>query len=367
MELKRLLKGFRPICSNGGIVVLNKHNKLYLWDIIGKKKEFLLDIPQKFLVRCLSKIRIFERIIRSEPRAALCYQDILYVSYKSVLYKISLAQKKIVDSHFFQNSHNNPLPSDLVAIDGIGGFANQVVYGEYWMNDNGSSVGIYADNGNWKKVYEFPKNTVRHIHAIVPDKYRDCVWILTGDNDKESGFWKATNDFKQVEPVLIGKQLYRSCCAHVYPEGVLFATDSPDEQNYICMLKEDSNRYYIEKYCEINGSCIYSQQTEEGSYFSTVVEFDNNIYPNFLTWITYRRGAAIKSWYSDLIYVSPHGDIKQITNRFRKDIWPMRLCRYSAIEFCYVKELKKLLLYFVAVCCYDNSILLVNEKMSGIE
>ena len=148
---------------------------------------------------------------------------------------------------------------------------------------------------------------------------------------------------------------------HIYPDGLLFATDSPDEQNSIYKLKEVNNGYQLEKITNIGGSCIYSQQTSGGSYFSTVVEFDNNIEPNWLTWLSYRRGAAIKSWYSDLICLSSNGEIDKVEQKFRKDLWPMRLCRYSAIEFCYVKQLDVLLIYFIAVSSYDNKIYIIQE------
>lgn len=360
-KLKKLLDGYRPLCAINQQVLLNRHNKLYLWDITKNTMEYLLTIPRPKFSSILSRIRIFERILRSEPRAAIFFQGIVYISYKSVLYKIYIPGKKILEIHLFKNKNNNPLPSGLVAVEGIKGFDSQVVYGEYWMNDNGASIAIYADKDGWQKVYEFPPNTIRHIHAIVPDKYRDCVWILTGDSNAESGFWKATNNFRDVEPVLCGRQNYRSCCAHIYPDGLLFATDSPDEQNSIYKLKEVNNGYQLEKITNIGGSCIYSQQTSRGSYFSTVVEFDNNIEPNWLTWLSYRRGAAIKSWYSDLIYLSSNGEIDKVEQKFRKDLWPMRLCRYSAIEFCYVKQLDVLLIYFIAVSSYDNKIYIIQE------
>ena len=44
-------------------------------------------------------------------------------------------------------------------------------------------VHIYGsdDGQSWRIVFTFPADTIRHIHGIFHDPYRDCAWILTGD------------------------------------------------------------------------------------------------------------------------------------------------------------------------------------------
>lgn len=356
MKFKHILDGYKPVCVHGGKLFIVRHNALYRYDIKNKQEELLLYIPIRNKWKYyLSKVRVLERILRTQPRAAILKGEFLYLSYKSVLYTINLEKKEIEDIHYYSHPENNPLPSDLAYIKGINGFHDQMVYGEYWMNDTGEPISIYSHSDKWTDVYTFPRNTVRHIHAIVPDKYRNCVWILTGDKDGESGFWKATDDFKKVEKVVIGSQQFRSCCAHVYSTGILYATDSPDEQNYLYFLKIDGDKYQIKPIMKLNGSCIYSKQTSNKSFFSTVVEFNNNIHPNFLTWISYERGTAIHSWFSDIICVDGK-DIEIISEKFKKDIWPMRLCRYSAIEFFYDEVYDETYIYFMAIKQFDNKI-----------
>ncbi|NCU31691.1 MAG: SAM-dependent DNA methyltransferase, partial [Candidatus Moranbacteria bacterium] len=152
---------------------------------------------------------------------------------------------------------NNPI--GFAEINNIKGFDDCIAYGEYTGNPSAGTVSIYSRNksGEWNIAYTFESGTIKHIHAIVPDHFRNNVLILTGDSDKESGFWVAENNFKTVRPLIFGEQRYRSCVAWPLKEGILYATDTPLENNYLFFISE-SNNWQPEIVNEMPGPCIFS-------------------------------------------------------------------------------------------------------------
>lgn len=55
-------------------------------------------------------------------------------------------------------------------------------------------------------VYTFPQGVISHVHNIIADPYRQCLWFFTGDFDDAAAIWKVTNGFKKVERVVYGDQ-----------------------------------------------------------------------------------------------------------------------------------------------------------------
>jgi len=128
-------------------------------------------------------------------------------------------------------------------IKNIEGFDELICYGEYFGDcdkDEISIIGkIIVNNGNWEILYTFPSKTIGHIHSIIPDNIRNVVWIFTGDFKNSIGIWMAKNNFKNVNSIFRGNQKYRACVGFSIKEGLLYATDSPFEKNYIKMLTQN--------------------------------------------------------------------------------------------------------------------------------
>src|SRR5690606_24197021 len=131
------------------------------------------------------------------------------------------------------------------------------------------------------------------IHNLIPDRFRDCVWILAGDFDDSAAIYKATENFNKIEKIVSGHQEYRSCVAFPVEQGLLYATDSQFEQNSIRLLKEDTNKKWIsEPLHYINGSCIFGALINNEYYFSTAVEAVNSG-NKFQILLRNRRGPGI--------------------------------------------------------------------------
>lgn len=321
----------------GGLYVLDTES-----DVIVKIGDFPLPVMTKLFV----KFRLLERLLRLEVRASVALnKNIILVSYRGKIYSVNLAARTIKEEHTYRQEMNNPLSFNK--IENINGFQDCVVYGEYFSNPRRKEVTIYRrlldEESEWEKIYEFPHKTIRHIHAIIPDKYRNQVFILTGDDDTESGVWITKNNFKSLEPILIGSQQYRSCCAFPIEEGLLFATDTPSEQNYIGIMKQDSSDFWgAKRLFNINGTVMYATKCEDNYIFNTAVE----------------AGIGVRTEYSELILVNSRKEFKLI-NKFKKDIFPMKLFQYGCVQFCNSRSKNTLYLYPIAVKKMDSVLLKV--------
>jgi hypothetical protein len=145
-------------------------------------------------------------------------------------------------------------------------------WGEYFDNPQRDEVHVYGseDNGaTWQIFYTFGKRSIRHVHNIVYDKWRDCLWILTGDYGRECRILRASLDFKTIYEVIAGNQQARAVAAVPSEEGLLFASDTPLEQNYIYQLDARGNVYRLSA---IPSSSIYACRNRGAIFFSTMIE-----------------------------------------------------------------------------------------------
>src|SRR6266700_1362587 len=75
---------------------------------------------------------------------------------------------------------------------------SHIFWGEYFDNLARDEVHIYGseDRGaSWKIVHSFPKNSIRHVHNIVYDRWEDCLWVLTGDIGEECRVLRVSRDW----------------------------------------------------------------------------------------------------------------------------------------------------------------------------
>lgn len=323
------------LIMQGNELLIYSKGALYLLNNEKKNKEKLCTLPLTIIKRILCRWRLFERMLRLEPRGAkiLDSQNIIF-SFNGGMYRINIKDKCLILEHQYRMGINNPL--NIGEIKGIDGFQDCIAYGEYCGNSHKNEINIFTRgfgiNDQWELKYQFPKHTITHIHSIIPDPYRKSVLILTGDDDNESGIWMAKNDFQEVIPLFIGSQQYRSCCAYPIPEGIIYATDSPIENNFIYFLKYDGIEWSSEKLFELNGSCIYSTFWNNKFLFSTTVEPDSTI-KGFKYLLTNKLGKGIKNREVHVISGDLYNGFHCIL-KFTKDIWPMTLFQFGSVQFC---------------------------------
>lgn len=154
--------------------------------------------------------------------------------------------------------------------------SGSIYWGEYFDNREGAEVHIYVstDRGRtWQIAYTFPAGSIRHVHNIVYDRWRDCLWILTGDEGPECKVLRASYDLlsmeRSVEVVLAGNQQARAVAAIPTQNGLYLATDTPFEKNHVYRLDREGN---IEQVADLASSSIFGCQVGEAMFFSTMIE-----------------------------------------------------------------------------------------------
>ncbi|MBI4634948.1 MAG: hypothetical protein HY727_01235 [Candidatus Rokubacteria bacterium] len=191
-----------------------------------------------------------------------------------------------------------------------------VFWGEYFSNPHREAVHVYGsrDGGqHWDIVHTFAAGVVRHVHGVVYDGFADCLWVLTGDDDRESAIWKVSPDWRRCETVVEGSQQARAVTLQPTPEALYFATDTPAEQNWIYRL---DRRGDLQRLAPISGSCFWSAQAGGRVFFSTAVE------PS-------RRNTSPLA----RLYGGSEADGWQQLLAWRRDRWPGRLFQYPNIVF----------------------------------
>lgn len=324
----------KPLCGSSNKLLVYSKNRFFIMDLLTREFVKIGRIDRGFLKNILSHSRIMERILRLEPGFSIVSSgEEILIPINGVLYSLDLDSGLLATEHKFRPEMRTYLSA--IEIENFYGFTDGVYFGEYFNNPDRKEVRVWrrkkVDNSKWEVAYTFEKGTINHIHTLVADKYRDCVWILTGDFDSAAGFWIATDDFRSVEPAAIGKQEYRSCAAFAFPEGILYATDTQLESNSIRYLRKVGSIFESEKLYDLEGSCIYSCSIGDRHFFSTAVEPASEG-KSKLDLVSYRRGKGIKSWNSEIVMGNLEEGFRRIAI-FEKDILPMGLCQFGTVMF----------------------------------
>lgn len=350
--IKIIHKRARPLAVIGNEIILWHYGSL----IVSSETDcrVLCRLPVKRWKLLISKLRIFERIFRIEPHNICVAKNLIYVAVSGAVYSVDLFSGEMRCEHLLRKGMSRPL--SIIHISDINGFENCIAYGEYWQNTKSGEVAIFAkpENSNeWKEVHVFKSGLINHIHNIVPDKHRNCVYILTGDKNSESGIWIAHDNFHVVEPLLIGSQKYRSCVAFSIADGLIYATDMPNSQNSIFILKILNDSVITHsKIIDICGSCISGAKAKDKFYFSTTVEPDSTI-TGLRYYFTYRLGIGIQKREIELIEINAINYKSSVLWKGKKDNWPMTLCQFGSVSVVPKNE-NQLLLYPVAISKYDG-------------
>ncbi|GGD49776.1 hypothetical protein GCM10011361_15590 [Muriicola marianensis] len=194
-----------------------------------------------------------------------------------------------------------------------------VYWGEYFSNPSRSEVHIFGSHNGieWEVSYTFPAGSIRHVHGIYKDPFRNGVWVLTGDSDEESGLWFTNDHFKTLKCVISGSQKCRAVSIIPLQDRIIVPMDSPKEINFIQSFSPEQNSFRALR--RISGSAFYSYHSPSVSLISTVVE------PSEIN-----RSKAVEIWASreceNWIQIA----------RLKMDLWAsisLKIFRYPEIKF----------------------------------
>lgn len=353
----KVISPYKLLCAGKACCLFYHRGSLWISDTPEQPARHLLKLPGR---RCLSQLRLTERLLRLEPRFAVPYEDGFLLSWNGGMHYVDVSKATLRCLFCYRPGMHNPL--GITKLQDIPGFADGYVFGDYFGNPRRESVGIYRiENGKAVCVYSFLPGQVLHIHGITADPKSGRVLICTGDSNEEAAIWEAFDDFQRVTPVMQGSQLYRSCGAYVTDGGILYATDTPLCDNGIYLHAGNT----CQKLYDMPGPCIYSMRIarENGSelfVFATSVEPDSSL-PSWRYRLTYRLGVGVKSRWVHIVAGSPEEGFRTV-GRMKKDVLPMLLFQFGNAAFPLQKAEGQLYLTPTAVRKYDGKTLSIQPE-----
>jgi hypothetical protein len=331
----------------GRIYLLNQGKLERSFPVFHTKKETLLG-------RCKLAYRLF----RLGVRAAIAIdEDHVLLSLGNMIYELDLRQEQLSLGYYCGQGIRPLLFSEVKGIDS---FEDGIYFGGYLSNPDKRPVCVYKRVGvdRWKIVHTFPQGSINHVHAIVPDTFRQCLWIFTGDFNEAAAIRRVTHNFERIEIVGYNNQKYRSCVAFALPEGLLYATDTPFADDYIYMLNPESLE--LETITPIDGSCIYGCQWRNQFVFSSTVEPDGRNGSLINTLFGRKRGAGIKNQYVHLYMGNKQKGFKEIY-KDKKDSLPYCTFQFGVFKFPYGVNNTEVL-YFQPIATRKNDLSLLAYK-----
>lgn len=330
-----VIKSFKTLCSIDNKLIICKANKIYIYDIVSGSKTFLLKLTYKKKYQFFSFSKKLRRLFRLDISYAYYATSlsILFVSVAGKIYEIDILNKKIMGT--FQLPRGSRV-LNLTEVRNLDGFDDGIYFGEYFNNAAFGPVSIYKRTavGEWTVVYTFPDSTIYHIHNLVVDTYRDCIWAFSGDLDEHSAIWKIEDNFQKINPLLQGSQQYRACVGLALKDRLVYATDSQMNTNYICEIVFDEKGHSFHTIEEVEGSVIYGTLFNDYFLCSTTVEPGN-----FVTSLTFHKlinrkpGKGIKSNDTTIfLYDYNNQEVTEI-KRNTKDALPFFLFQFGSMIF----------------------------------
>jgi hypothetical protein len=190
--------------------------------------------------------------------------------------------------------------------------------GEYSSNKKNISVPVWKsdDKGNsWKIVFEFPRDKARHIHGCFWDTFEKKVWVCTGDFEGECHIICADEDFKNIEWLSDGTQVWRTCHLIFKKDYVFWGMDSPLSQSFVCGL--DRKTRTPERIFKVPGPIWYAKELEDGwMLFASAIE----------------NGPFVKGEHA-CIFATQDGLGWHEIYKVRKDKWPTIPFKSGVIAF----------------------------------
>lgn len=336
------------VCYNrGSVFVINSNNKTKSIETFKNRKE-----------RILGCSRFLSRLLRLGIRSAETLDETsVILSIGNKIFEIDV-ETGTISTGYYCGEGVRPLL--FTSVKSITSFDDGVYFGGYLGNSKKNPVNVYKRKGvdDWEVVYIFPQGAINHVHNIVADPFRNCLWMFTGDFGEAAAIWKVTDGFKKVERVVCNDQKYRGCAAYALPEGLLYATDAPFADNYIQLLNVETLE--VKQLFPLHGSCIYGCQWKNQYVFSSTVEGDGR---NMNRWDFYfgrKRGAGIKDDYVHMYCGNLQEGFKEIYKE-KKDCLPLYTFQFGVFRFPYGINNTDTL-YFQPVATYKNDLRLMAIK-----
>ena len=329
MEFTTLAKNTTPLCFlPDGHLVCYRHGSVIVYEDGKEGRSYAFPMSKK--ERLLGRSRYASRLMRFGIRSAVALDnEHVLLSQGNRIFELDLFSETISNGWLCGDRIRPLIFTEVKDIEGI---TDGIYFGGYLGNNEKKPVNVYHRTGvdQWEVVYTFQHGAINHVHNIVSDPYRNCLWAFTGDFDEASAIWKITDNFKKVERIVCNDQKYRGCVVYALPEGLLYATDAPFVDDYIYLLNPETLE--TKELYPIHGSCIYGCQWKDKFVFSSTVEGDGRNM-SILEWLfTRKRGAGIKDDKVHLYIGNLKEGFKEVFKQ-KKDFMPFYTFQFGVFKF----------------------------------
>lgn len=106
---------------------------------------------------------------------------------------------------------------------------DRIYFGQYTTGSRPHEVRIFRgtdDGQTWEVAYTFPRGAVFHVHSIHYDRYRDRLWVATGDTGDEPGLFYTDDDFATLDTLGFGTQDWRIVSLIVTEDHLYWGSDN---------------------------------------------------------------------------------------------------------------------------------------------
>jgi len=192
-----------------------------------------------------------------------------------------------------------------------------IYFGEYGHNAERAAVPIWMsidDGRSWRKIYEFPSGSIKHVHGVYFDPFTDKLWIPTGDFANECFLVEANRDFSDVKYHGDGTQEWRPVSLFFERDHIVWGMDSQLQTSMLQIF--DRKTQTITAGQAFPGPVWYSKRLNGLSILQTTCEI----------------GAGVQSD-SGHLFVSRDNRTWIEVAKFRKDVMPMRYFKFGVIAF----------------------------------
>ena len=103
-----------------------------------------------------------------------------------------------------------------------------VYFGEY-LNGHDRDIRVCRVNPPARTVetcWSFARSEIKHIHAIHHDRFRNRLWVCTGDKDHESAFYYTDDEFATLHRFAGGDQSWRAIAVLFDETGMEWGMDA---------------------------------------------------------------------------------------------------------------------------------------------
>lgn len=352
MKIDSELKGFKPLFYNSyGDLILSKGNMVFEKKL--GKLDLVCKLPVAFRVKFFLKSKLLRRLFRYGVMSAVEFDGAYYFAFERVIYRYDLNSGHLTSDFMFSNGRG---PLSFTVVQDLQGFQDGIYFGEYISNPNKKRVNIFKRQDVWSVVHGFPDGELNHIHNLIPDHESKCLWVLAGDFGESASIYRVVDNFQKVEKVVGGSQNYRACVAFPFEGGLLYATDTQQNNNSIRVLKKNNGLWESQQMYNIIGSCIYGQELPDYYVFSTSTEPTEKVKSRILGLLDNKPAPAIEKNQSDIILMSKSSLKVEVIYSAKKDMFPYRLFQFGTVMFPQGTPLEnQIAAYFVGSQKHDLS------------